>query len=167
MEKFWKIIDKGVLIIMHFILKIFHIRWEDEQWTSLLQFVRFAIVGISNTVLSYVINIIVLFIMNPLNVSWDYFAGNIVAFLLSVLWSFYWNNKYVFKKAEGEKRNLWKVLIKTYASYAISGIVLANFLSWIWVSVLGISKYVAPLINLLISVPMNFILNKLWAYKSE
>lgn len=31
----------------------------------------------------------------------------------------------------------------------------------------GISKFIAPLINLIISVPVNFIMNKMWAFKTE
>ena len=134
---------------------------------SLVQFIKFGIVGFSNTLVSYVINILVLFAMKPMNVSWDYFAGNIVAFILSVLWSFYWNNKYVFTLEEGQSRSIGKALLKTYITYGFTGIILNNILSWIWVSVLGVSKFIAPIINLLASVPINFFMNKLWAFKER
>lgn len=134
---------------------------------SLVQFIKFGIVGVSNTLVSYVINILVLFAMKPMNVSWDYFAGNIVAFILSVLWSFYWNNKYVFTLEEGQSRSIGKALLKTYITYGFTGIILNNILSWIWVSVLGVSKFIAPIINLLVSVPINFFMNKLWAFKER
>lgn len=134
---------------------------------SLVQFIKFGIVGVSNTLVSYIINILVLFAMKPMNVSWDYFAGNIVAFILSVLWSFYWNNKYVFTLEEGQSRPIGKALLKTYITYGFTGIILNNILSWIWVSVLGVSKFIAPIINLLASVPINFFMNKLWAFKER
>lgn len=134
---------------------------------SLVQFIKFGIVGVSNTLVSYIINILVLFAMKPMNVSWDYFAGNIVAFILSVLWSFYWNNKYVFTLEEGQSRSIGKALLKTYITYGFTGIILNNILSWIWVSVLGVSKFIAPIINLLASVPINFFMNKLWAFKER
>ena len=89
-----------------------------------------------------------------------------IAFILSVLWSFYWNNKFVFTARDGQKRNLWQALIKTYIAYGFTGIILNNVLSHVWINVLGISKFVAPLINLIISVPLNFIINKLWAFKA-
>ena len=98
--------------------------------------------------------------------SWDYIAGNVTAFLLSVLWSFYWNNKYVFAQDGGAERVWWKALLKTYLCYGFTGILLNNVLSWIWITKLGISKFAAPLINLIISVPLNFMLNKLWAFQS-
>ena len=134
---------------------------------SLVQFVKFGLVGVTNTAVSYVINILVLKLLQPYHLSWDYVAGNVVAFVLSVLWSFYWNNKYVFRKGEGQKRNLGKALLKTYVAYGLTGIVLANVLSWVWINVFGISKYVAPLINLVISIPLNFIINKFWAFRTR
>ena len=140
----------------------------DEKTTeALVQFVKFGIVGATNTAISYGINVLVLKLLEPYRLPWDYVAGNAVAFILSVLWSFYWNNKYVFTRKEGQERNLWKALLKTYIAYGFTGIILTNILSWVWIDVLGISRYIAPLINLVISIPLNFIINKMWAFKSE
>jgi putative flippase GtrA len=52
-------------------------------------------------------------------------------------------------------------------SYGFTGIILNNILSYIWIDMLGISKVVAPLINMIIGVPINFIINKLWAFRSQ
>jgi len=153
------------LIIRFF--KMFHVEVTDKTAESLLQFIKFGIIGITNTVISYVLNILVLLALSPLEVSWDFIAGNMVAFMLSVLWSFYWNNRFVFTVQEGEKRFLLRTLIKTYIAYGLTGIVLNNILSWLWISVFDVSKFIAPLINLIISVPLNFIINKLWAFKTE
>ncbi len=148
------------------LLKIIHKEDKPELVTSLTQFIKFGLVGITNTLISYGINVLVLKILQPYNLSWDYVAGNVIAFILSVLWSFYWNNKYVFTQKEGQKRNKWATLLKTYLSYGFTGIVLVNILSYLWIDILGISKYVAPIINLVISIPINFVINKLWAYKA-
>ena len=67
----------------------------------------------------------------------------------------------------GKKINLGKALLKTYMAYGFTGIILNNILSFIWIDKVGISKFIAPLINLIVSVPLNFIINKLWAFKSE
>ena len=104
--------------------------------------------------------------MKPLELSWGLYVASVVGFILSVLWSFYWNNRYVF--ASNDKNNpWWKKLLKTYLSYALTGIVLANLLLYFWVSVLGISKVIAPLLSLVITVPLNFVLNKFWAFRSR
>ena len=134
---------------------------------TVFQFIKFGIVGVSNTVLSYAINVFVLFLLKNKNLSWDYVAGNLISFFLSVLWSFYWNNKYVFKKSDGEQRNILMSLLKTYLSYGLTGIVLNNALSWIWIEKLSVSKYFAPILNLIISVPLNFLINKYWAFRTK
>ena len=113
------------------------------------------------------LNVLVLLALKPLNVSWDFIVGNMVAFILSVLWSFYWNNRFVFTVQEGQHRSIWRALLKTYVAYGFTGIILNNILSWLWINVLDISKFIAPLINLIISVPVNFIINKMWAFKTE
>lgn len=132
-----------------------------------IQFIRFCIVGLSNTLLSYGLNVLILMLLSSFDWKWDYVAGNIIAFVLSVLWSFYWNNRFVFRSEEREKRNIWKTLVRTYLAYGFTGILLNNLLSWIWISVIGISKYIAPLMNLVISVPLNFLINKFWAFRQE
>ena len=131
------------------------------------QFIKFGIVGASNTIISYVVYVIVLLALKDKHYSWDYLAGNVISFVISVAWSFYWNNKLVFTKKEGEVRVWWKALLKTYASYAFSGLILSNILSWIWIDVLGISSYIAPLINLVVTIPINFLMNKFWAFRID
>ncbi len=158
---------KLVNSILRKLIKLFKKDLSDQVLHSLTQFLLFGIVGVSNTVISYLLNILVLALLHPYHLAWDYVAGNMVAFLLSVLWSFYWNNRIVFTQKEGSERSLWKALLKAYAAYGFTGIILNNILSWLWISVFHISKYVAPLINLVISVPLNFVINKLWTFKEE
>ena len=140
---------------------------DKETFAKLTQFIKFSAVGATNTVISYLIYVAILAIMQGKNVSWDYMAANIISFTLSVLWSFYWNNKYVFAVREGEHRSVTGSIVKTYVSYSLTGIVLNNMLSFVWISVLGISKYLAPFINLCLTVPLNFVLNKMWTFKAN
>lgn len=156
-------INKCVLLFF----KVVHVEPTEAKVDSLTQFVKFGIVGVSNTAVSYVINVLVLLALADYGLSWDYVAANIVAFVLSVLWSFYWNNRFVFTVGEGQQRNIGKALLKTYISYSFTGIILNNILSYVWIDVFSISKLIAPLINLIVSVPLNFIINKLWAFKTE
>ena len=161
---FWQLIER----MMDFIFrKLFRLR--EEQAQGLMQFVKFGIVGLSNTVVSYVIYIVSLVFIQKLDVlkNSDYLVAQIIAFVLSVLWSFYWNNKYVFAEDESEKRNLFQALLKTYISYAFTGLFLNSILSLLWVELLHMSKLIAPIINLLVSVPINFFMNKFWAFKKK
>lgn len=145
--------------------KIFKADLSDDFVNNLMQFIKFGMVGVSNTVISYVLNISTLILLHPLQVKWDYIVGNLVSFTLSVLWSFFWNNRYVFTLEDGEHRPLLKTLLKTYVSYGFTGILLNNLMSSLWINIFHISKFIAPLINLTVSVPLNFMINKFWAYK--
>ena len=162
----WKFIEK----IIDFILcRLLRLKINETQREALMQFVKFGIVGLSNTVISYVIYVgtLILFQKNNLIPSVDYLVAQVIAFILSVLWSFYWNNKFVFEKADNEERNIVHALIKTYISYAFTGLFLNSILSLLWVEVLGIPKIIAPIINLLVSVPLNFVMNKFWAFRKS
>lgn len=62
---------------------------------------------------------------------------------------------------------MWKTLLKTYVSYSVTGLFLNSILLVLWVNIFSISEFIAPIINLLVSVPLNYIINKLWALKKE
>lgn len=164
--RLWEILDKMLYAIF---VRFLRLKFLEKRWDGFMQFVKFGVVGVTNTVISYTLNVLVLFACAKLHIfeRYDYILGNTIAFLLSVLWSFYWNSRYVFGLEEGEKRSPWKALLKTYISYGFTGIILSNILSYVWIRVFGISKYLAPLINLVVSIPVNFLMNKLWAFKGE
>ena len=99
--------------------------------------------------------------------SYDYIIASVISFVISVYWSFYWNDKLVFILEEGKQRSKWKSLIKTYISYSVTGLFLSMILLYIWVDFLDVSEYIASIINLIITVPLNFIINKFWAFKAK
>lgn len=125
------------------------------------QFVKFCVVGASNFAISYVVYAAALL----LGCHW--IVGSVLGFVISVLNAFYWNNKYVFKTENGEQRSWWRALIKTYISYAFSGLILSNVLLFLWNDVLGIPELLGPIINLAITTPINFVVNKLWAFRTS
>ena len=135
----------------------------------IVQFIKFGLVGISNTAIGYAIYVVSLNLFRSIGIfqSIDYFIAQFLMFMLSVLWSFYWNNKVVFKEEKDEKRNILSALLKTYISYAFTSLFLSEVLLLLWVNGLGISEYIAPIINLLITVPLNFCIQKMWAFKKN
>ena len=38
---------------------------------------------------------------------------------------------------------------------------------WIEVTFFAVSKSIAPIVNLLVTIPLNFIINKLWTFKEK
>ena len=133
----------------------------------MIQFIKFGIVGFTNTLIGYLVYTVSLKIFRCFRVfpQTDYFFAQLLMFLLSVLWSFYWNNKYVFVKKEEEKRNIIQALIKTYISYAFTSLILSEILLFVWVNCFHISAYLAPLISLIITVPLNYLIQKKWAFR--
>ena len=127
-----------------------------EKYSNLIkQFVKFGLVGVSNTVL----NLVVYYGLLYLGV--HYLIANTAGFLVSVLNAYYWNKKFVFKNLETK---ISKSLIKTYVSYG-STFLLGTGLMFVMVHYLHVSETVAPIINLLVTIPLNFLLNKFWTFK--
>ena len=163
----WHMIERLVYAVLNKGFKILKRELTDEKFVTFMQFIKFGIVGVSNTAISYVLYVISLLIFRNLNIFSElgYLIAQVIAFILSVLWSFYWNNKMVFTPQEGKKRSLWCALVKTYISYSFTGLFLSSALLILWVQVCHISELIAPIINLIVSVPLNFIINKFWAFR--
>ena len=159
MDKIGKALWNALLAVMEFVIKkVLRIELTEKQWENFLQFVKFGLVGVSNTVIAYVVYVLVL------QLKIHYVIANMIGFFISVINAFYWNNKFVFKSEEGEHRSIWKAFLKTLISYSGTGVVLANILLVLWVEIVHLPKEIAPIINLLITIPLNFLLNKFWAF---
>ena len=163
-----------------------------DKIKSLLQFIKFCIVGLSNTIICEGIYVVLLFF------GVHYLAANIIGNLISILNAYYWSNKYVFKAEAGEQRVWWKVLLKTYATYGFS-MVLSAVLLVFWLEIVKLEQYMGPVlsllgnwgilgalskvgivleakllseilaaaINLIITIPLNYVINKYWAFRKE
>ena len=125
---------------------------------SFFQFVKFGIVGVSNTLVAWACYYFILWMDEDL-----YLIGGLVGTIVSIANAFYWNDKYVFKGNSNEGKEKLKRLGKTYISYGGTSL-LGMLLLWAEVSFFGISKVVAPPIILLITVPLNFLVNKFWTF---
>lgn len=145
----------------------------------------------SNTVINYVVYVIFIAL------GAHYAVANTFGFLISVLNAYFWGSRFVFKEDETkEKRVWWQVLLKTYASYAF-GFVLNTVLLALWIDVVNIGQYfgfvgniigamsdtltflpkamtaeeiseiVGPVLNMVVTIPINFVINKFWAYRQK
>lgn len=132
---------------------------EKKIYSTLIQFVKFGIVGISNTLISYCTYAVLVWL------GVNFLLSNLIGFVVSVLNSFYWNSRYVFDLNNADTKQKLKALIKTFISYAGTGLVLSSAMLILWIDIVQLSKYIAPIINLIITVPVNFVVNKVWAFK--
>jgi putative flippase GtrA len=126
-----------------------------------IQFVKFGLVGISNTFVSWLCYYFILWINADL-----YILGSIIGSILSIANAFFWNDHFVFKNDHNKRSGMLKRLIKTYISYGGTTL-FSMILLWVEVSIFHLNKKFAPPVNLIITIPINFILNKFWAFKDK
>ena len=161
-SSFVKMIVASVLGVVGFAGIIFLAWWlpKDDKYNNIRQFIKFGLVGVSNTFVSLAVYYIFYFISEDL-----YFIGNTVGFVVSVLNAYYWNSKFVFKedKTQEKKRKNFAVLLKTYVCYG-STFLLSEIMIIVEIELLNMSGIIAPIINLLVTIPLNYVLNKFFAY---
>lgn len=151
MKKF----DKLILSVILFFKKHFFKSITDKQAELFLQIIKFCMVGVVNTAVSYGVTIFCLFL------GLDLLICNAIAFIISTACAFFLNYIFVF-----QPRLCWyKGLIKSYCSYAFTGIGLNSVLLYILSDLLKVSEFLSPLLVLIVTIPCNFLLNKLWAFK--
>lgn len=146
------------------------------------QFVKFGIVGAFNTVFNYIIYAICI------NVGLHYIVANIISFLIVIFFAYLIQNKFVFVAESRPSQTWWRILLKTYASYFLTGVILTNLLSVMWLDLFNLeallkpfyqasigiiswkdqytcAKYMVPFFNAVLIVPLNFLINKYWTYR--
>lgn len=152
---------------------------------SAKQFLSFIIFGSINSVVYYLSYSLLVFL------GMHYIPANAIGFVLSVISSFLLNSRLVFKEdSEKQKRVWWRVLLKVFMTNAFTGLLLTSLLLKLWLDIVHLSKamepaslalsqsgikisaeelaeYVAPVINMLITTPMNFFINKFWTYRQN
>ena len=134
---------------------------DDENDINMLivQFIKFGLVGVSNTLISWICYYGILWFDNDL-----YMVGGAVGTVVSIANAFFWNEHFVFKDGDRDFKSKFKRLIKTYISYGGTS-ALSMLLLWIEVDHFGLSKVFVPPLNLIITIPLNFILNKFWTFR--
>jgi putative flippase GtrA len=126
--------------------------------TQFIQFVKFGVVGLATTFIALSTYYVFLAIDERL-----YMIGWFIGFVLGVLNAYYWNGRYVFG---GSKTISLAELAKSFVAYSGSGL-LGWALLYVLVNIFAVSKQLAPFLILLITVPLNFFLNKFWTFKKR
>lgn len=129
-----------------------------NKFPWLEQFVDFSTVGVINLILSNAIYIGCVYI------GIYYQISNQISYWLSVLNGYILNKLWVFSKQSSKKSPAQA--IKYFAVYGFN-FVLGIFLLWLYVDVLHISKYLAPIVSIPITIPLNYCLNRFWVFKKN
>lgn len=144
---------------MKWLMKKMGVENKEDLRQLIIQFIKFGLVGVSNTFVSMAVYYLLLWI-NP---DW-YMLGSVLGTVLSILNAFIWNDLFVFTGNPKDIKSVLHRLGKTYVSYGGTSL-LSTVLLWLEVTVLHVSKVFAPIVNLLITIPLNYLLNRFWTFK--
>lgn len=123
----------------------------EKYWS----FTKFGLVGLSNTAISLIVySAFVYFGVH-------YQIANIAAFVLSSLNGFLLNRTWVFK---AKNQSFLGQGLRYYIIYC-SSLLISMALSYVWIEIFHIDKYIVPFLNLVVTIPYNYLFNKLWAFK--
>ncbi len=132
---------------------------QKPLFQKLWQFVKFGVVGLSNTVISLGVYKFCVHVCGL-----HYLAANLLGLMLSVVNAYYWNNRCVF--GNGQKRTLGQhalMYLKSLTAYG-GTFVLDSLLLLFWVEVVHTGETIAPVLNLCVTIPINFLINKYWTF---
>ncbi len=146
---------------MRWLMKKFGVENAADFWALVWQFFKFGLVGVSNTLVSMAVYYLFLWINEDL-----YMVGSVIGTVVSIANAFIWNDLFVFKGNEKDFKSVMLRLGKTYISYGGTS-VLSNVLLWVEVAFFSVSKVWAPVINLFVTIPLNFVINKLWTFRKR
>lgn len=111
------------------------------------KFLRFLLSGVVNTLLTWALYLVLL-------LSFSYRLSYTVSYLVGIFISYFLNRFFVFQSHQGFRSVLALPLI--YAiQYGLSMMVL-----WCWVEVLDFDPRIAPLVAIVLTVPVTYVLSK-------
>lgn len=116
------------------------------------KFILFIFGGFSNTIFSYIFYCI-------FNLLFHYQTSYLLSLIVSVIYIFNFNNKFVFKVKTNFKNYFG--LFFLYLIQASLAIVLLD----LWIEKYSINEFVAPMLNILILAPTFFLINNFFSNK--
>ena len=133
-------------------------RYIFKKFPWLAQFVNFSVVGVINLILSYLLYVFFVWI------GFHHQLANQLAFWISVLNGYILNRFWVFKRQAVSKSGTQT--LRYFSVYGFN-MLLGVILLYLYVDILQINEYFAPLISIPLTVPLNYCLNRFWVFKSK
>ncbi len=140
---------------------------QNSKIRVFVQFLKFGLVGGMNTLLSLAVTyggMALFHFIFHINTTWSLNICTTRGYIAGVCNSYFWNSRYVFtKRQEKSKKNAFlKVCLCYGGTYLLS-----VFLMDIMVVYMHVPSVIAPIPRLIITIPLNFVANKLWAFKDR
>ena len=155
-DSVWDFVIQTIRKVVFLAASVFGIPLSEKHWIIILQFIFFAIVGVSNTIVLLICYYVILLAAGARY----YLLGQTLGYIIGILNSFFWNSKYVFAEQKYNKKNAFLKMCICYGlTYFLQVGILYGFVEW-----LSISKSIAPIIAVIIITPINYILNKLFEF---
>lgn len=123
---------------------------------STVQFIKFGIVGIFNTLITAITIWVFLMIFH-----FSDYLSNIIGYILGLANSFIWNRKWTFANSLSIKETLLKFIVTFVVSYLLQ---LGNL--YLLLHFTHIDSYVCQLLSIVFYTLINFSLNKYYTFKS-
>ena len=139
---------------------------ESGRFAPLIQFIKFGLVGVSNTLISYATEMLGYYVLftGMASEQAKVILVTAIGFIISTINSYYWNNRFVFTGKERSAVGHLQAYAKMAACYALTGLILAPAMK-LWLVNINVPFWIASLSTLLLTIPLNFILNKFWAFR--
>lgn len=111
-------------------------------------FFKFIISGGLNTATTYIVYILLLTFVN-------YKISYTISYITGIIFSYYLNKNFVFKAKNSIKSFLIYPLVYLFQY------LLGFLLTWVWVEILKANPIYAPIIVVLLSMPVTFLLSRI------
>lgn len=122
-----------------------------------IQFIKFGIVGVSNTLLTAGI---IWILLKELHCS-DYFS-NLIGYIVGLINSFIWNRKWTFESKAKVSVTVFKFILTFAISYLLQ---LGNL--YLMLHYTHIDPYFCQLLSIVVYTCINFGLNKYYTFKTN
>ena len=118
---------------------------------------RFALVGCSNVA----INLIGYWCLMAFGM--HYIPAYGISYMVSIVNAYFMSNRFVFKTEPGQERSTLASMARVFVIY-IGTFLVSEVLLTLQIDYLFVNANMAPVINLMVTSPMTFLLNKYWAF---
>ena len=118
------------------------------------EFILFALVGVSNTVINFIVYTILVYFSMP------YLIANVIGYGVGMINSFLLNKYFVFQKKEGDSSVFIKFVFVNLITVTVHSILL-----YVLVSIFGWHKIYSQAFVTIITLVLNYLGNKLWTFK--
>lgn len=118
-----------------------------------VSFLKFCVVGVSNTILS----LIIYWILNMIGI--NYLVSSTIAYLMGIFNGYMLSSRFVYNKKQS-----FNTGVKFFTVYGIS-LLLNLLIMYLLVEVILFDKMIAQAVAVIVNTFFNYIINSVWTFK--